>query len=1124
MNFNNPDDVYSSSPLSGESAVGSSPFQGGVDEAGSEDDGDSIAMSLVTDAGEPTVTGRLSGSSESSTDSTGSSVRLDAALRQAAEAAGTKGIELDESREVSMDLEDETPMNAFQPWINERQGQARAGGSPVREGAKLTPVLDKDKENLNPFSPAFKAASARPSAPAQKNEEPTSEMSMDITQAVGGILPTEKQAQLEMTTSDGTTMDLTVAVGRIQPNQVDQQEERTTGPKRRRTLSSGSPLKFSRESQGSPASRRTSRGAITKRRRSSAVISNADDATMDFTTAVGGIQRSQTKAVGSRRASAARRRSSAESSALEDEAMDLTMAIGSIHDKNAKTPQDDDPSMNSNEELSMELTTVIGGIRVGQTAEQAARPETPTKEAPPEVNVTTLTPKDQTRFKEVEEPTPKKLTPLLEKQIRSPETKTSPPSSRKSPRKSLGRSALREVEQAMDPQPMDGEVAAPATPEIYNDVVPEDEKENEIPSPSPKKTTEVSPAVKSLVTPNKEPIMKGTKALSESMRLLSTPCKESSQSPLKRLANSTPKKQATPKAKSPFRKNLTPSKRARLAETASPRKKVQIEGSSASPATYDQTPGDNEQDAEGPHESGEQSPERIYLQDFLNMTSIRFMELTTTKRRHTAAPSAMKSLGLDAKPSESQQNLESRVAAGACLVPTLEMFQHSCRELKRYISSGHDIVDEIAADVAERQPPLFSEYASAPRGQKAIMDKQFINVKTNARLLSKGMWYEWRGQLLMSLKQGLQGIAEGLNEDASWLEHKEQIVENLFPELQAKRENLETDKQVLEEQAREFDGNDEEELGGARDALISVGNGIEEKRRRLEELQQEMHEKHEAIQMAQERKSEMTAEIKEAERVREECRGWSAAEVQDLQGMRWTSKCLHKDGSLFRTESVHALETEHGWSIASASSTNITMVYRNDVQLFFDMASFLLGNSLRATKQGNSPIRLTYIGDDHESRPRRLTTEKRFFLQVMRAHLQCLTQGQTRVRELLGFVATGWQRVCAVSDAVQGLEREFISDVSIVSDEKLEIRSMMLLSKLETKVMVRFEVGAVVKEGRVSASVLPTARVVYGESYNEPKMAEFLASNIGDGFKGWAAAVRELQERLIAKGRKAARA
>jgi kinetochore protein Spc7/SPC105 len=200
------------------------------------------------------------------------------------------------------------------------------------------------------------------------------------------------------------------------------------------------------------------------------------------------------------------------------------------------------------------------------------------------------------------------------------------------------------------------------------------------------------------------------------------------------------------------------------------------------------------------------------------------------------------------------------------------------------------------------------------------------------------------------------------------------------------------------------------------------------------------------------------------------------------------------------------------------------MTYRGDIQLFFDIASVRLAASSRAAKLENSPIRLTYIGDDEEeSRPRPLTTEKRFFLQIMRAHLQCLVQHQTGVKELLDFISGSWTKACAVSDAVTALERAFVTDASIISDEKLRISAMMLLPELKTKINVSFDLHALVGNSMVDTQVAPLAKVAYGERYNEPKMAEFLANKVGHGFEGWVESVQDLKQRLTAKGRKGAR-
>lgn len=70
--------------------------------------------------------------------------------------------------------------------------------------------------------------------------------------------------------------------------------------------------------------------------------------------------------------------------------------------------------------------------------------------------------------------------------------------------------------------------------------------------------------------------------------------------------------------------------------------------------------------------------DKLGLQDFLNLTNIRFMELTTTKRRPTVAPqSPREPRDVDqGHGNDSNKMFEDAVVAGACTIPMLELFQH----------------------------------------------------------------------------------------------------------------------------------------------------------------------------------------------------------------------------------------------------------------------------------------------------------------------------------------------------------------------------------------------------------------------------------------------------------------
>ena len=191
---------------------------------------------------------------------------------------------------------------------------------------------------------------------------------------------------------------------------------------------------------------------------------------------------------------------------------------------------------------------------------------------------------------------------------------------------------------------------------------------------------------------------------------------------------------------------------------------------------------------------------------------------------------------------------------------------------------------EIEADTYEENPPLFREYMSAPPDIRSIMDNQFKNVKTHARLLSKAMWYEWRMKLLDGLKEGLLKIGEGMEEDDRNLTQQEQILQPVLPELIEKHEHLGSMVQIAQAQADELADCDQEELKEARDDLLSLEKDLEAKQELVAELQIELREKENILGDVVERKQECVEEIKEAEKIRQDCRGWSSKEVSALQG------------------------------------------------------------------------------------------------------------------------------------------------------------------------------------------------------------------------------------------------
>lgn len=203
------------------------------------------------------------------------------------------------------------------------------------------------------------------------------------------------------------------------------------------------------------------------------------------------------------------------------------------------------------------------------------------------------------------------------------------------------------------------------------------------------------------------------------------------------------------------------------------------------------------------------------------------------------------------------------------------------------------------------------------------------------------------------------------------------------------------------------------------------------------------------------------------------------------------------------------------------------MAYRNTLQLFFNSSSFKLVPSSQAPKFDNSPISLTYIGGSTEkSAGEGLTTEKRFFLQLMRAQLQCLEQKSLSIKDLVDFVSKGWDTASRVAEQTRRLKLEHMVSTSILSDEQLSVEVDVLLPKVETKVRISLQLTSTLsgpEEGKVEMKneMNVAAKVVYGEAYNEKNMSEFVGKRVRAAeFEGWDEVIRDLRARLVATGRK----
>ncbi|KAG8533164.1 uncharacterized protein KY384_001947 [Bacidia gigantensis] len=1195
MNFNDPNQL-SSSPFSGDSEGDDDTgafetAEEGSDSMESDDDKDLVEEETLTNVDGDETTFH-------STDSTTSSGRLDAALQQAASQAGTQGIEYDENGDMTMEMANDEVTDAFKPWAaKNREAQA------VGETSAFL-----DQENINPFSPAFKARIVQEAQGQGETEEAT----MEITQAMGSILPStsagtsspknsrrkslgtskKRRSSVGRRRSSGDafsiaedqTMDLTTTVGGIQDTTDLEDGEPASDPEEMTmefTAVVGGVVQSG--NTGSPGPKDCDAGS---------------DMDMDFTYAAGGIlppitERTEpledqtmemdvTSAIGSILPKEINAGDKMEAKALMERQVDAGQlpAESPFHDGSPQKPRElprDSAERRSSGRVSLtpksrQVTPVKKPATPSKKATpQPARPTTPGK-TPPSKNVTLRSASPKKLFQaEISSAKNHNRSALIGRSpaspfLQDPVTGRVTPSEILRPRKrrSSGFGIDREglgsprVTALLDRRASIGEAAKPFVPrvepasivrfedlqemekQIDHETAEEKRRENgrnileqEADAQDLNDDKDVTANLKDMID-SLSPQKKKTKPrkslhVGAAKGLLgkrpaeldddgdedNTPkrLKGRESSPIKKV------KLPPPVSKATLPSRVTRSTRQSQGENVGTAR-LSTPSTHASPLNINTTPKDQSRfknaEAKSPlrpmsFEATLEKDDRIHLQDFLNMTGIRFMELTTTKRRQTVVPNSTEQFsrpGVDqVNDGETANDLEMCIVAGACTVPMLELYQHSCRELKNYISEGRKVVKEIEEATFDDNPPLFREYISAPADVRPIMDNQFKNVKTNARLLSKGIWYEWRMKLLEGLKEGLFTTERGMQEDDRLLAQQEQLLQPVLPHMSKEHEKLFNQVEITQAHVEELAGCDQEELKETREQLASVEQDLERKRHMIKELQDQLREREDALETTLTRKQYCAESISEAERLRDECRGWSVAEVAALQ------------------LSVSELEATHGWLITSASGNDIAITYDRAIQLLFSPAAFSSNSSVIEAAAGNgAPISLTYIADADEHHPRSLKTEQRFFLQIIRAQLQCLQQSRTKPKNLLAFVSGSWDLASSTGEQVGALGVGYIIEPTITADEVMSVRSTIFIKAMRTKVEVTFEVKVRAGEGTsaLGLSVKPCVKVCYGEALNEKKMSEFVDSRIKavKGYGVWAQAMRELEERLLAKVKK----
>lgn len=138
--------------------------------------------------------------------------------------------------------------------------------------------------------------------------------------------------------------------------------------------------------------------------------------------------------------------------------------------------------------------------------------------------------------------------------------------------------------------------------------------------------------------------------------------------------------------------------------------------------------------------------------------------------------------------------------------------------------------------------------------------------------------------LLGTLKEGLFKTAEGMIQDEETFDQQQELLDAVLPQLVEQYDRLQQEEGELQSAANEIANCDQEELSNARQRLITFDADVEAKKQLIAALRKQLQGKEAEIEAGTEKKQVWQEEIREAEKIREECRGWTSSEISVLKG------------------------------------------------------------------------------------------------------------------------------------------------------------------------------------------------------------------------------------------------
>ncbi|KAF8139971.1 Spc7 kinetochore protein-domain-containing protein [Boletus edulis] len=306
-------------------------------------------------------------------------------------------------------------------------------------------------------------------------------------------------------------------------------------------------------------------------------------------------------------------------------------------------------------------------------------------------------------------------------------------------------------------------------------------------------------------------------------------------------------------------------------------------------------PNDNE-DIHWTGEAGEEDVDdaqgpQISIEQFFEMTGIRFMDDIAAPRRSIVHPSVLRPSRRAS--TESQIPLAEYVVAMAVNAPQLELYSHVSKDLQSWVERIKEIHREAEEEVQKSTPPLFQEFITTDESGQAELLHQLKLIKAHNHAQAKSEWYDWKMQWVEQLYQKANEGFKDLEGDAKALEGIIRQAQDIVPALQKEYNGLMAELAKEQAEVAELEGCDQNYLNELKATISEQSTELDTYHADVEEAKAKLDRLEEKLNEVESQKKEVASVVEDAERRIHMQKNSTRAEILQLKDELEALQSLH---------------------------------------------------------------------------------------------------------------------------------------------------------------------------------------------------------------------------------------